>query len=349
MTRHKKISDEEPTQPPAPNVLQPNANVILEFIQYNEKEYRMETKLPVEKIITSLRKDTVNWINVDGLTDRNILSKLGEQFNLHTLLLEDVCSEHQPKVEDYDDYIFFTLKMLYQIRDGVIDYEQISFVLGKNFLLSFQEKEGDLFGTLRDRIRLDQGRARKRGADYLMYRLVDIIVDNYYNVLDAIGYQVEQIEEAIDGGSDNLEFHKIQKIKKELIYLRKALYPLRDALSKLIKEEYGLIDPSNTRYYSDVYDHVVHLIDSMDTYKDLTSSLMDIHINYMNTRMNEVMKVLAVISTIFMPLTFIVGVYGMNFDFMPELKWNFGYLGVWVLMAGIAGGMILFFKHKKWF
>lgn len=309
----------------------------------------METKLPVEKILTHLRKDAVNWINVDGLTDRNLLEKLGVHFNLHSLLLEDVCSEHQPKVEEYDEYLFFTLKMLYQIRDGVIDYEQISFVLGKNYLLSFQEKEGDLFGTLRDRIRLDQGRARKRGPDYLMYRLVDIIVDNYYNVLDAIGYQVEQIEEAIDGGSDNLEFAKIQKIKKELIYLRKALYPLRDALSKLIKEEYGLIDPSNTRYFSDVYDHVVHLIDSMDTYKDLTSSLMDIHINYMNTRMNEVMKVLAVISTIFMPLTFIVGVYGMNFDFMPELRWKFGYLEVWVLMGTIAVGMIYYFKKKKWF
>lgn len=349
MTRHRKISEDEVVDTPAPNVLQPANNVILEFIQYNEKEYRMETKLPIETILTHLRKDACNWINVDGLTDRNILSKLGEHFNLHSLLLEDVCSEHQPKVEEYDEYIFFTLKMLYQIRDGVIDYEQISFVLGKNYLLSFQEKEGDLFGTLRDRIRLDQGRARKRGPDYLMYRLVDIIVDNYYNVLDAIGYQVESIEEAIDGGSDNFEFQKIQKIKKELIYLRKALYPLRDALSKLIKEEYGLIDPANTRYFSDVYDHVVHLIDSMDTYKDLTSSLMDIHINYMNTRMNEVMKVLAVISTIFMPLTFIVGVYGMNFDFMPELRWRFGYLEVWLLMAAIAGGMILYFKHKKWF
>lgn len=349
MTRHRKISEEETIESPTPDVLLPTKNVILEFIQYNEKEYRMEAKLPIETILTQLRKDAVNWINVDGLTDRNILGKLGEQFNLHTLLLEDVCSEHQPKVEEYDEYIFLTLKMLYQIRDGVIDYEQISFVLGKNYLLSFQEKEGDLFGTLRDRIRLDQGRVRKRGPDYLMYRLVDIIVDNYYNVLDAIGYQVETIEEAIDGGSDNFEFQKIQKIKKELIYLRKALYPLRDALSKLIKEEYGLIDPSNTRYFSDVYDHVVHLIDSMDTYKDLTSSLMDIHINYMNTRMNEVMKVLAVISTIFMPLTFIVGVYGMNFDFMPELRWKFGYLEVWLLMVGIAGGMILFFKHKKWF
>lgn len=353
MTRHRKLHVSKTTEAEAPSpaasLLQPSNGVILELIQFNEKEYKMESKLPIETLLTQLREDSINWINVDGLTDRNILNKLGEHFNLHSLLLEDVCSEHQPKVEEYDDYLFFTLKMLYQIKDGVIDYEQISFVLGKNFLLSFQEKEGDLFGTLRDRMRLDQGRGRKKGADYLMYRLVDIIVDNYYNVLDAVGYQVEQIEDAIDHGSDNFEFQKIQKIKKELIYLRKALYPLRDALSKLIKEEYQLIDPANTRYFSDVYDHVVHLIDSMDTYKDLTSSLMDIHINYMNTRMNEVMKVLAVISTIFMPLTFIVGVYGMNFDFMPELRWKFGYLEVWGLMLVIAVGMVMFFKHKKWF
>jgi magnesium transporter len=348
MTKPKLDLDEQ-IETSSQHLLKGDQKVILELIQFNEKDFRMETKLPIETILTNLRADSVNWINVDGLADRNIIAKLGEHFNLHSLLLEDVCSEHQPKVEEYDEYLFFTLKMLYQIKDGVIDYEQISFVLGKNYLLSFQEKEGDLFGTLRERMKQDQGRGRKKGPDYLMYRLVDIIVDNYYNVLDAIGYQIEQIEEAIDRGSDNFEFQKIQKLRKELIYLRKALYPLRDALSKLIKEEYAFIDPSNTRYFSDVYDHVVHLIDSMDTYKDLTASLMDIHINYMNTRMNEVMKVLAVISTIFMPLTFIVGVYGMNFDFMPELRWKFGYFEVWFLMVGIAVTMVLYFKHKKWF
>lgn len=350
MERHRHIDHIEEAEAiePSPSIVSPKGKVILELIQYDEKEHRMESKLPIETLIEHLKPGLVNWINVDGLSDRSILARIGEQFNLHTLLLEDVCSEHQPKVEEYDDYLFFTLKMLYQIKDGNIDYEQISFVLGRDFLLSFQEKEGDMFGTLRDRIRLDQGRVRKRNADYLFYRLIDIIVDNYYNVLDAVGYQIEQIEEEIDKG-DNFEFQKIQRIKKELIYLRKALYPLRDALSKLIKEESPFIDPSNERYFSDVYDHVVHLIDSMDTYKDLTSSLMDIHINTMNTRMNEVMKVLAVISTIFMPLTFIAGVYGMNFKHMPELDWQFGYLEVWILMIAIAGAMVLFFKHKKWF
>jgi magnesium transporter len=230
-----------------------------------------------------------------------------------------------------------------------IDYEQISFVLGDHFLLSFQEKEGDLFDGFRDRIRLDMGKVRKKQGDYLLYRLIDIIVDNYYNVLDRIGDLIEEMEENVYENPSNTIFNDIQRLKKELIYLRKALYPLREALSKVIKGESEFIQDENLRYYADVYDHVAHLIDSLDAYKDLTSSLLDIHINALNTRMNEVMKVLTVISTIFMPLTFIVGVYGMNFHYMPELSWPGGYAGVWVIMVFIFIMMLLFFKRKKWF
>jgi magnesium transporter len=239
--------------------------------------------------------------------------------------------------------------MLYKIKEGEIEYEQISFVLGKDYLLSFQEKEGDPFASFRDRIRMDQGRIRRKKPDYLLYRLIDIIVDNYYVVLDEIGLQIEQIEEDIYQNPSSKEFQKIQRLKKELIFLRKALYPLRDALSKLIKDESGFIESQNARYFSDIYDHVVHLIDSMDTYKDLTTSLMDIHINTLNTRMNEVMKVLTVISTIFMPLTFIVGVYGMNFHYMPEIPWKWGYPVIWGVMILIAAAMLRYFKFKKWF
>ncbi len=299
--------------------------------------------------MTQLKPNQVNWVNVDGLHDRPIVQKLGKHFNLHPLLIEDVLSDHQPKAEEFDDYLFFTMKMLYRIQEKKIEYEQISFVLGRDYLVSFQEKEGDLFGPLRDRIKQSSGRLRQRKADYLLYRLIDIIVDNYYIVLDEVGQQIEQVEDDIYERPTNHTFQKIQKIKKELIYLRKALYPLRDALSKVAKDETGFIDPGSMRYFDDVYDHVVHLIDSMDTYKDLTSSLVDIHINTMNTRMNEVMKVLTVISTIFMPLTFIVGIYGMNFDNMPELHQNWGYPGVMVGMAMIVFGMIWYFKYKKWF
>ncbi len=330
------------TEPEVPS------KIILELIQYNEKEFGSYENLSIEEILSRLNPRQVNWINLDG-HDEGIINTIGTHFNLHSLLVKDITSDHQPKAEEFEEYLFFTLKMLYRIEEGMIDYEQISFVLGKDYLLSFQEKEGDLFGPFRDRIRLDQGRVRKRKADYLLYRLVDIIVDNYYIVLDAIGSQIEDIEDEIYQRPDATQFRKIQQLKKELIYLRKALYPLRDALSKLIKDESGFIENSTIRYFSDVYDHVVHLIDSLDTYKDLTSGLMDIYINTLNTRTNEVMKVLTVISVIFMPLTFIVGVYGMNFEFMPELKQPLAYPIVWAVMLVIVIVMIRFFKYKKWF
>ncbi len=349
MARKKKL---------VPNINMPRpseSKIILELIQYNEKEFSKHEDLPITELIANIKSNQVNWINLDGLDEKSIIQKIGDHFNLHSLLIEDIISDHQPKIEEYDDYLFFTLKMLYRIELDQIDYEQISFVLGKDFLLSFQEKEGDLFGSLRDRIKLDQGRIRKKKADYLLYRLIDIIVDNYYNVLDAIGQQIEGIEEEIYKNSSEQQFKKIQKLKKELIFLRKALYPLRDAMSKLIKDESGFIDPANQRYYADVYDHVVHLIDSLDTYKDLTSGLMDIYINTLNSRMNEVMKVLTIISTIFIPLTFVVGVYGMNFNTeispwnMPELNSAYGYPVVMGVMLLIVVGMIRYFKFKKWF
>lgn len=324
-------------------------NIILELIQYDEKDFLSFDKLTVHELLTKYNSGLVNWVNLDGLEDRAIIEKIGEHFALHSLLIEDITCDHQPKVEEFENYLFFTLKMLYRIEDNKIDYEQISFVLGRDYLLSFQEKEGDLFGPLRDRLRLDQGRVRKKKADYLLYRLIDIIVDNYYVVLDSIGQQIEDIEDDIYKDSSSVQFRKIQHLKKELIYLRKALFPLRDAMSKLIKDESGFIDSTNARFFSDIYNHVAHLIDSLDTYRDLTSGLMDIYINTLNTRMNEVMKVLTVISTIFIPLTFIVGVYGMNFDFMPELHWKLGYAGVWGVMLLVVIGMIRYFKYKKWF
>jgi magnesium transporter len=286
---------------------------------------------------------------VDGLSDLSIFEALQSHFNLHTLLIEDIVDDQRPKAEEYDDYLFFTLKMLYRIEGGKIDYEQISFVLGKNYLLSFQEKEGDLFDGFRDRIRLDQGRVRKKKSDYLLYRLIDIIVDSYYNVLDHVGDQIEEIEEGIHSNTSPENFKKIQGLKKELIFLRRAVYPLRDAVGLLIKDENGFIEDGNEHFFTDVYDHLIHVTDTLDTYKDLVSGLMDLHMNTLNTRLNEVMKVLTVISTIFIPLTFIVGVYGMNFDFMPELKWKYGYFIVWGIMIVIVGFMLWFFKRKKWF
>ena len=340
MTKRKPTSVHESSPP---------TSVILELITYNKEKHDKFECRDSDELLSKLKPDSVNCVNLDGLNNHDIIEKLQSHFNLHSLLVDDLLSDQRPKAEEYEGYLFFTLKMLYRIEARVIDYEQISFVLGKDFLISFQEKEGDLFDGFRDRIRLDLGKVRKKKADYLLYRLIDIIVDNYYNVLDKVGDLIEEIEENVYEDPSNKTFYKIQSLKKELIYLRKALYPLREALSKIVKGESEYILEENMRYYSDVYDHVAHLIDSLDTYKDLISSLLDIHINAMNTKLNEVMKVLTVFSTIFMPLTFIVGVYGMNFDIMPELRWKWGYYGVWGVMAVIFIGMIIYFKRKKWF
>jgi magnesium transporter len=325
-----------------------STKIILELIQYSPEEYEKHDDLKCDALLAKLKPDHVNWINLDGLEDRVTLKKLGKHFDMHSLLIEDITSESQPKVEEFDNYLFVTMKMLYRIDVGKILYEQMSFVLGKNYLLTFQEKEGDAFGPFRERIRLGLGQVRKKKADYLLYRLIDIIVDNYYTILDNIGQRIETTEDEVYNRPTAKEFEKIQKIKKELIYLRKALYPLRDAVGKLAKGESEFLDPDNNHYFQDVYDHIVQLISTLDTYRDLTTGLMDVHINTINTRMTEVMKVLAIFSAIFMPLTFIAGVYGMNFEFMPELRWDYGYPLIMVMMALVAFGLVRYFKYKNW-
>lgn len=323
-------------------------NVILEIITYDRLNYNRFIAKDVSEIIPLIRKDQVTWVNLDGLSNLTMIETLQAQFSLHSLLVEDILNDQRPKAEEYEDYLFVTLKMLYRIEGSAVDYEQISFVLGKNYLLTFQEKEGDLFDAFRERIRQDQGRVRKKNADYLLYRLIDITVENYYNVLDNIGEQIDEIEDHIRTNTSDETFQKIQSIKKELIYLHKALYPLRDALGKVLKDESDFIQEENTPYFSDVYDHVIHLIDSLDTYRDLTAGLTDQYINIQNSKLNEVIRVLTIISTIFIPLTFIVGVYGMNFEYFPELTWKYGYAAVWGVMLVIAAGMLGYFRYKKW-
>lgn len=323
---------------------------ILELISYNEDSVSIYNNIPIEDLLAKCNHRQISWVNIDGLTNQDLIQKISKHFDLHYLLVEDVMNtDHQPKADEFENHLFFTLKMLYRIEGQSIDYEHISFVLGKNYLLSFQEKEGDIFDNLRNRIKQDNGVIRKRGADYLLYRLIDAIVDSYYSVLDSIGKRIEEIEDNISSNATELDFIEIQKLRKEFIYLRKVVYPLREALNKVIKNEEGFIEERNEKYFSDVYDHVIHLIDSLDTYKDLTSTLMDLYMNTINYRMNEVMKLLTVITTIFIPLSFVAGVYGMNFENMPELAWPNGYYGVLIVMGVIFLAMIGYFRYKKWF
>jgi magnesium transporter len=322
--------------------------VILELITYNREKYDRYTDLPVGDLIGKIEPDRVNWVNLDGLHETAIIEKLQSHFCFHSLVVDDILNDQRPKAEEYEDYLFVTLKMLYKISGPSIDYEQISFILGNNFLLTFQEKEGDLFDSFRERIRLDQGRVRKRQADYLLYRLLEIIVESYYNILDNIGEQIDEIEDEIQQKKSENTFQKVQNLKKELVFLHKALYPLREAVNKLIKDETHFIREENIRFFSDINDHIIHMIDLLDTYRDLAQGLTDFHINMQNQRLNEVIRVLTIISTVFMPLTFIVGIYGMNFDVLPELHWKYGYYTVLGGMFLIVVSMVSFFKYKKW-
>lgn len=318
-----------------------NADAITEFSSQSSKE-----------VIDKLAEDRVNWVNIDGLHNIKLIEEIGEHFDLHPLLMEDILNtEHRPKSEEYENHLFFTLKTLYSLTDESITYEQMSFVLGKNYLLSFQEKEGDIFDGFRTRLRQDgngKNRARKKGADYLFYRLIDTIVDSYYSILEKVGEKIEELEDEVydDPSRDTLQ--NIQKIKRELIFLRKTVYPLREALSRLTKGEYPFVKKDTLPFFSDVYDHTIHVIETLETYRDLVSGLTDMYMTSISNRMNEVMKVLTIMATIFIPLTFIAGVYGMNFDYMPELKWRFGYPAVWVVMILTSLGMTIYFKRKKW-
>ncbi len=322
----------------------------IDHIYYNDRDFHEKTSENTDEILADLDQSRVHWINVDGLHNVESIRKLGEHFELDPLLLEDILNTHQrPKSEEYENSVFFTLKTLNAFNENDIIYEQISFVLGKNVVLSFQEKEGDLFGGLRTRLRNPQySKARKKGADYLFYRLIDITVDSYYVILENIAERIESLEEELWDAPQKSTLQKIQQLKKELIILRKSIYPVRESLSGIAKGEYPLIKKDTIKYFTDVYDHILHIIESFETYRDLAGSLMDMYMTNISNRMNEVMKVLTIIATIFIPLTFIAGIYGMNFQHMPELSWRYGYVSALSIMAFIFITLILYFKRKKW-
>ncbi|MBI5640616.1 MAG: magnesium/cobalt transporter CorA, partial [Nitrospirae bacterium] len=255
-----------------------------------------------------------------------------------------------PKMEDYSDYLYIVLKMLYY-DDKVkrIITEQISLICGPNFVISFQEGlEGDVFSAVRDRIRNNKGRIRKMGADYLVYSLLDAVVDNYFMILEKLGEDIEDLEEKLITKPTSETLHEIHYLKREMIFLRKAVWPLREVISGLERGESALIHESTRVYLRDVYDHTIQVIDTIETFRDMVSGMLDIYLSSISNRLNAVMKVLTIIATIFMPLTFIAGVYGMNFRHMPELDWQYGYPLIWLVMITIGISMLIFFRKKDW-
>jgi len=320
------------------------------IVDYDEDHLEEKEAKTIEECFPFKEKPTVTWINIDGLHEIEIIDKLGKYFDLHPLIIEDIVNTGQrPKMEDLENYIFFVLKMLYyDEKKDDITTEQVSLILGSNFVISFQERPGDVFDPVRERIRKSRGRIRKVGSDYLVYALIDAIVDHYFIVLEKLGEKIEYLEEELVTDPRPETLQAIHNLKRDNIFLRKSVWPLREVISGLERGESPLIEKSTEIYLRDVYDHTIQVIDTLETYRDMVSGMLDTYLSSVSNKMNEVMKVLTVIATIFIPLTFIAGVYGMNFEYMPELGWHWGYVMVWIIVLTITALMAFYFKTKKW-
>ncbi len=319
-------------------------------MDYDEAGCREERFASIESCFVFRNKPSVTWINVEGLHNVENIQKLGDCYGFHPLVMEDILNTDQrPKMEDFEEYVYIVLKMLHDGTAMQTVAEQISLILGSNFVISFQEGlEGDVFNPIRERIRAGKGRIRTMGADYLAYSLIDAIVDNYFVILEKQGDRIESLEEELVQNPAARTLSEFHDLKREMIFLRKAVWPLREVINSLQRGESPLIKDSTRIYLRDVYDHTIQVIDGIETSRDVLSGMLDIYLSSMSNRMNEIMKFLTIIGTIFIPLTFIAGVYGMNFEFMPELKWRWGYFGLWAVMSGIAVFMLLYFRKKKW-
>ncbi|MBW1784019.1 MAG: magnesium/cobalt transporter CorA [Deltaproteobacteria bacterium] len=324
--------------------------VRITLIDYDESHVEEREDLTVKECLPFKALPTVTWVNVTGIHDMNIIKGFGEAFDIHPLVLEDIVHTGQrPKMEDLGDYLYIVLKMLVRVNsENDFEAEQVSLILGSNFVISFQEREGDVFDTIRDRIKKGKGRIRKAGSDYLAYTLIDAIVDNYFIILEDVGEKIETLQEDVLEHPEPSSLKVIQDTKREMIFLRKSVWPLRETISNMERVESSLVGDAVGPYLRDVYDHTIQVIDTVETFRDTISGTLDIYLSSLSNRMNEVMKVLTIIATIFIPLTFIAGIYGMNFEAMPELKWKWGYLTVWIIIIVLGGLMLLGFKRKKW-
>jgi len=324
--------------------------VKISMIDYDKSQIQEKDSATVDECLPFIAKPTVTWINVSGIHDVTVIEGFGEAFDIHPLLLEDIVhSEQRPKLEDFDSHLFFVLRMLtYDDTKNELRSEQVSFILGANFVISFQEHEGDVFDPVRARIRSGKGKIRKMGCDYLAYTLIDSIVDNYFLVLEKYGEKIEVLQEEVLSQPTPETLQVIQETKRDLIFLRKSVWPLREAINGLQREESSLVTENVGIYLRDVHDHAIQVIDTIETFRDMISGTLDVYLSSVSNKMNEVMKVLTIIATIFIPLTFIAGIYGMNFKYMPVLEWRWAYPVVWIVVIVLGLLMLIAFRRKKW-
>jgi len=325
-----------------------NVRVKITLIEFNEAEFFEREFYDFSECTDHLKDNMVKWINVEGVHDTALVETIGKLYNIHPLTLEDIVHvDQRPKFEEYEHYLLAVMKMI--MYDSAVHAEQLSMILVKNTVISFQEPQGgDAFDIIRKRLRQAKGRVRKLGSDYLFYALMDAVVDYYFHTIEQIGDKVAKIEEEIIHEPKQDSLIQLYRLKREVIYLRKQVWPLRDMISNLLRSESDYISPNTQLFFRDLQDHTTRIIDTVETYRDLLSGIMDIYLSTNANKMNEVMKVLTIMSSIFIPVTFIAGVYGMNFEYMPELKSPYGYAAVWIVMLSVIGGLIFYFKRKKW-
>ncbi len=325
----------------------PAEPVRITLYDYDEAHLEAHEVSNIEECYVYKDKPTTTWINVEGVHQADIIEKLGSHYGLHPLLLEDIMNtEQRPKIEDFEDYVFLVLKALY-MEDAQLQTEQVCVILGKNFVISFQESRDSVFHTIRERLKNGKGRIRRMGADYLAYTLLDAVVDGYFYILEAIGEKIEAAELELMTAPTRATMERIYGLKREILFLRKAIWPLRELIGNLKKLESRLFKKATAIYLRDVYDHINAVGETVSTFVETISDMQEIYLGSLNTRLNATMKVLTVVTTIFIPLTFITGVYGMNFPDLPGLNTPGAYLSVWALMAALGVGMYLYFRRSK--
>ncbi len=351
---HGRRKDRRPAPGSSPGVFVVPADApkpVIRVMDFAPSHFAEKTLASPREVVDYLNDATtsVTWVDVQGLGEKDVLEDLAGIFRLHRLALADVVNTPQrPKVESYENHLFVITRMALLSADGQLHTEQVSLFLGKSFVLTFQETYGDCLDPIRERIRAGTGIVRSSGADYLAYAILDAITDQYFPVIESMGEHIEVLEDEVVTRASPATLQKVYALKRELLSVRRGIWPQRDAINALIRDESGLIGREAHVYLRDCYDHAVQLIDVIETLRELTSGLLDVYLSSVANRTNEVMKVLTVVTSIFIPLTFLVGVYGMNFQFMPELHWRHGYLGVWLIMIATATCLLIYFWKKGW-
>ena len=324
--------------------------VKITLTEYDENKYETYEIESAEEIEPFTDTPEVTWLNVCGLHETDFLKSIGEKFKIHPLVLEDILNiDTRPKIEITDDYLFIVMKLFtYSAEHKIFESEQVSFILGKDFIFSFVEKDDEIFSPVRDRLASQLGKMRKRGSDYLLYALMDIVIDYYFLALEKIEERIEILDDEVISDPEKSQAEKIYNLKNLLLMLCCSVFPVREIVNQLIKDEGDLLEESTQPYLRDLYDHVIHISETLEVQREITTGLMETYLSMMSNKMNEVMKVLTIIATIFIPLGFIAGTYGMNFKYMPELEWHWAYLFYWILIIGIGVSMLFYFKKKKW-